>query len=58
MIDTPEIAITTRSLAAVQAIHRFGAELLSHGCHASVNSRRSPMIPIARLPRPMPPRFS
>lgn len=36
MIDTPEIAITTRSLAAVQAVHRFGAELLSHGCHASV----------------------
>jgi len=36
MIDAAEIAITTRSLAAVEAIHRFGAELLSHGCHASV----------------------
>lgn len=34
--NQPEIAITTRSLAALQAIHRFGAELLSHGCHASV----------------------
>ena len=36
MTDGLEIAVTTRSLAAVQAIHRFGAELLSHGCHANV----------------------
>jgi hypothetical protein len=34
--NQPDIAITTRSLAALQAIHRFGAELLSHGCHAGV----------------------
>jgi len=36
MTEAPEIAVTTCSLAAVQAIHRFGAELLSHGCHANV----------------------
>lgn len=36
MTEAPDIAITTRSLAAVQAIYRFGAELLSHGCHANV----------------------
>jgi len=36
MNAVPEIAITTRSLAAVQAIHRFGAEILSHGCRANV----------------------
>lgn len=36
MMDTPEIVVATRSLAAVQAVHRFGAELLSHGCHANV----------------------
>ncbi|MBO9711687.1 hypothetical protein [Sphingomonas sp.] len=32
----PELAVATRSAAAVEAIHRFGGELLSHGCHASV----------------------
>lgn len=28
----PEPPITTRSIEAVEAIHRFGGELLSHGC--------------------------
>ncbi|MEZ0241807.1 MAG: hypothetical protein ACAH11_00420 [Sphingomonas sp.] len=31
----PEFDASTRSPAALAAIHRFGGELLSHGCHTS-----------------------
>jgi len=34
MTRLPELAITTRSQVAIEAIHRFGGELLSHGCGA------------------------
>jgi hypothetical protein len=34
-VPAPELGATTRSPEALTAIHRFGGELLSHGCHAS-----------------------
>jgi tetratricopeptide (TPR) repeat protein len=35
-VRAPDLGVTTRSPQALDAIHRFGGELLSHGCHAAV----------------------